>query len=415
MPGAIRMRPRRSRGIAGRGREDGQPGEHEVDLGDRARRPDVVCPPEQARADGHGIGQPGEEAFRIDAGDNGTRGDLLAAGEHHARRPAVMRGDGADLGVGPDLDTGFAGGRLEGRRQRARAAAGEDRLTGRSPIVARRVGQQHGRRSRRPRPHRRVLDAAPGDRRLERIGLERFGHEIGDRHRQDAGDRPAVVAPEATERPPELEPGESIAQTGRFDVRRRPAGDLAKEARQRADERRRTRRTRRRRRPTEPEAHPPSERRRSTGRSRRRPPPVRRPAPPARPSDSPWRFRSRSRTTDGRNRPTVWASVGTRAPGASSEVAAAPPTVDAPLQDHRPQPGLAQVRSGDKAVVSAADDDRVVAVGLARSRHRYAAFRPRARRTSSAAIRPFAPMIPPPGWVADPHSHRSRTGVLKRA
>ncbi len=44
-------------------------------------------------------------------------------------------------------------------------------------------------------------------------------------------------------------------------------------------------------------------------------------------SDRPWRFRSRSRTTDGRNRPTVWASVGTRAPGASSEVAAAPPTV----------------------------------------------------------------------------------------
>ncbi len=147
-----------------------------------------------------------------------------------------MRGDRADLGVGSDLDAGFARGRLEGCRQCARATAGEDRLTGRSPIVARRVGEQHGGRARRPRPHRGVLDAAPGDRRLERIGLERLGHEIGDRHRQDAGDRPAVIAPEATERPPELEPGESVAQTGQFDVGRRPAGDLAEEARQGADE-----------------------------------------------------------------------------------------------------------------------------------------------------------------------------------
>ena len=41
----------------------------------------------------------------------------------------------------------------------------------------------------------------------------------------------AVIAPEATERPPELEPGEGVAQSGGFDVWRGTAGDLAEEAR----------------------------------------------------------------------------------------------------------------------------------------------------------------------------------------
>ena len=368
MPGAIRMRPRRSLRVAACGREDGQPGEHEVDLGDRARRPDVVGPPEQARADRDGIGQPGEEALRVDAGDNGTRRDLLASGEHDTRRPAVTRGDRADLGVGPDLDAGFARGRLEGRRQGARATAGEDRLAGRSPVVARRVREQHGGRARRPRPHRGVLDTTPGDRRLERIGLERFGHEIGDRHRQDAGDRPAVVAPEATERPPELEPGEGVAQTGRFDVGRRPAGDLAEEARQRADEavERRVRVGVGSRTGTEPlrgpgDVAPQHDRVAVQARcegphlrpDQRQPVALqvevaddRRPQPPDRVGQR--RHAGARRQLGGRRGP---------ADGRSS------------LQDDRSQPGLAEVGRRHQAVVSAPDDDRVVAVRLARARH----------------------------------------------
>ena len=46
---------------------------------------------------------------------------------------------------------------------------------------------------------------------------------------------------------------------------------------------------------------------------------------------------------------------------------------------------------------------------------RQATFRPRARRSSSAASRPFAPIRPPPGCVDEPDSHRSRIGVLNRA
>ena len=48
-----------------------------------------------------------------------------------------------------------------------------------------------------------------------------------------------------------------------------------------------------------------------------------------------------------------------------------------------------------QAVVPAADDHHVAAH---RSFPRFQSF-----RISSAASRPGAPMIPPPGWVADPH------------
>ena len=85
-----------------------------------------------------------------------------------------------------------------------------------------------------------------------------------------------------------------------------------------------------------------------------------------------------------------------------------------PLEDEDAPAGLREVGRGDEPVVAAADDDRVVVPGPGRGRHQ-AALRPRERSTSSAAIRPFAPMIPPPGWVDEPHSQRSRIGVRKRA
>ena len=136
-------------------------------------------------------------------------------------------------------------------------------------------------------------------------------------------------------------------------------------------------------------------------------------------SAQPVDLRSRSRTTDGRSRPTVWAKR--RDPRAGRQLGrlggAAEPL--APLEDERPQAGPREVRGGDERVVPATDDD-VVAPPFAAAPRRappghQAAFRPRARRTSIAAIRPLAPMIPPPGWVAEPHSQRSRIGVRNRA
>ena len=301
--------------------------------------------------------------------------------------------------------------------ERARAAAREDRLAGRAAVVAGRIGEQHGGRARRPRPHRGVLDAAPRDRRLERVGLERFGHEVGDRHRQDAGDRPAVVAAEAAERPPELEPGERVAET--------------RATRCRAASGRRSRRGS----PT------------ASGRAGRTPAyalGVARPTAPAGPRRSgPTSPHSTIRVAvearregahlraDERQpvalevevaddrRPQPPDGVGERRhAGARRQLGRLGRAADASSRRSRTtvrSPAFAEVGGGDQAVVAAADDDRVVAVRRRAVATAQAAFRPRARRTSSAAIRPLAPMIPPPGWVDEPHSHRSRTGVRKRA
>ena len=93
----------------------------------------------------------------------------------------------------------------------------------------------------------------------------------------------------------------------------------------------------------------------------------------------------------------------------------------APLDDEDPDAGPGEIGRRDEAVVTGADDDRVVrgdgggggAVTVA------VIVRPPSgratRSTSIAAMRPLAPMIPPPGWVDEPHSHRSRTGLRNRA
>src|SRR5581483_5495190 len=81
-----------------------------------------------------------------------------------------------------------------------------------------------------------------------------------------------------------------------------------------------------------------------------------------------------------------------------------------PLEHEDTATGLREVRSRDQTVVARPDDDRVV-LG-----HHATTFRPGLGNrsdfsTSRAAIRPGAPMMPPPGWVAEPQSHRSLTGV----
>ena len=69
----------------------------------------------------------------------------------------------------------------------------------------------------------------------------------------------------------------------------------------------------------------------------------------------------------------------------------------AALEYERLESGLGQIKCGDQTVVAATDDDDV-----ARLRPSvYAAFP--SFRISSAARRPGAPMMPPPGCVADPH------------
>src|SRR5437762_10508884 len=84
-----------------------------------------------------------------------------------------------------------------------------------------------------------------------------------------------------------------------------------------------------------------------------------------------------------------------------------------PFEDDDAPSGLREVRRGNQAVVPGADHDDVGGVRA----HATFAFRPFLieRNTSSAAILPGAPMMPPPGCVAEPHSHRPSMGARYRA
>jgi hypothetical protein len=74
----------------------------------------------------------------------------------------------------------------------------------------------------------------------------------------------------------------------------------------------------------------------------------------------------------------------------------------APFEDERVQAAARQVVGRGEAVVPAADDDRLRgalgAEALAKAAHARASA-----RILLAALRPGAPMMPPPGCVAEPH------------
>jgi hypothetical protein len=72
----------------------------------------------------------------------------------------------------------------------------------------------------------------------------------------------------------------------------------------------------------------------------------------------------------------------------------------AAFEDERLVSGFGEIKGGDQPVVAAADDDDIA--GSLWFAAIYAAPL-MSFRISSAARRPGAPMMPPPGCVADPH------------
>ena len=70
----------------------------------------------------------------------------------------------------------------------------------------------------------------------QRVGLERLGHEVGDRHRQDPQDRRPSCRPRPRNERAELQAGQRVAERRRLDVRRRGRGQLGQEAAERSDE-----------------------------------------------------------------------------------------------------------------------------------------------------------------------------------
>ena len=77
---------------------------------------------------------------------------------------------------------------------------------------------------------------------------------------------------------------------------------------------------------------------------------------------------------------------------------AIPPTIASAFENEGRESRLGEIERGDESVVSAADND----YALAFTRHQiFPRFQ--SERIFRAAFSPGAPMIPPPGCVAEPH------------
>ena len=78
------------------------------------------------------------------------------------------------------------------------------------------------------------------------------------------------------------------------------------------------------------------------------------------------------------------------------------------LQHQRLKPAFRQVKCGDQRVMTAANEHDFLSDGHGQ----FAAFAFfHSFRMTWLAMRPFAPMMPPPGCVADPHIYRLSIGV----
>ena len=150
-----------------------------------------------------------------------------------ARSPRVRIDD--DLGPRADLDAEAGGRGLERVGERVGAAPSEHRRSRRAAVGAGRVVQEHLRRARGPRAHRRVQHAARGERPAHGLLLEHLLHQVRDRHRQRTDRLAAGPGAEVAERLAQLQPHDRVGQRGRRGVGRDRDLDVGEEARDRAD------------------------------------------------------------------------------------------------------------------------------------------------------------------------------------
>ena len=262
--------------------------------------------------------------------------------------------------------------------ERRRPALREHRLAGGPAVVAGGVGEQHRGRARRPRAHRRVADAAPGERRAHAPGV---ANDSATKSATAIASTRRIVRPSSLPRPAERAP-EPQAQERVAEARR--AGSRAAPRRPRSARNRASARTRRSNSTKEVASSADQPRIASTDAARSPHSETARPSgwgantrTSGETSDRPCFVSASSRATDGRSRPTVWASAGTRTPGASSSVTVAPPIRSRASSDEDAEAAGREIGGGGQAVVAGADDDRVVAAPGVDVSPRQATFRPR--------------------------------------
>ena len=381
----------RRQGIPRHAAERRQPAQREIQLRHTAGAAVVPDPCPEIRLEFDGIDQPQEGLPRIGARDDGRCEDFRAIGERDACDRAVLHEDAhyvrARADVGPRLPRRLRHGTRDrsGPPDRRHAASARHRID-RGPE------QQDGAGARRPRPHRGAVNRPGGDARLEEIGFKPFGHQIRDRHRAPAQQRERLALAERPELAARLQQLPHVARRRCVDRRRCHLEELRQEPANPGERRAELRIARRVLRGERPDRVRGAA---WIGREHQRPP-VRR-----------YRDQSRIRMHK-RHSATLELHVAhdrrpqrskrvceRRAPITRRELLARGAAADdmPALEDKRFPAGFGEIESRDQSVMARADDDGVG--------HGY--FFAVSLMMRMAAFRPGAPMMPPPGCVAEPH------------
>src|ERR1700751_4267207 len=269
--------------------------------------------------------------------------------------------------------------------------------------IARRADEQHQGAPRRPRSEEGPKDPACSNRSTHQVSLEVFGNQVGNRHRPPTQQPIEILLAQLAERTSGLQHAPQIRSVGTVDVRRRQlqrVGDYATHLAQRFLEFGILRRILAR------ELGDVSrgllrvvvEHNRATIRIQRDHAGFGMDQLQAvllelHVADHVRRNRSRSV----RERRAAEARVKFFGNGCAAGLRAA-------FEHQRLESGLREIEGGDHPVLTATDNDDVALLG-----HHAAPFA--SLRISSAESRPGAPMMPPPGCVADPHMYRFLMGV----
>ncbi len=195
----------------------GQSVQGQMQLGDAAIHPEMADALGELHVQQTGLQQLQQSALRIGAGGDDGRADLLAPGEDHADRGLLLHQDALDGGTGTDRRTG-AHCRL-GKRlgQRPHAAHGQMQAPHPMPAEAGETVEQAEHRIGRARTQEQAQCGVEGEQALHQIAREEILAEIGDVHRQDAGQLQEILLAE----PAQLQGEETEGEIGPQAVCRR--------------------------------------------------------------------------------------------------------------------------------------------------------------------------------------------------
>src|SRR5882724_11433356 len=213
------------------GRESWKTAEGEVDFGDSSISAEIFHAVCEGWIELRSINKIEESALGVDAGYDGFDGNLFTAGEHNAGNGSVFDANLLDFGVSADLRTGLFRGFGESMREVAKPAT---RKSSRANGVSITGGahEKNGCGTSGPGTERRAENAASGNDGADEFGLEELRDEIRDGHGAPAEEIEDAVLAERAHAPARLKEVPEVFGAGLVDRRWRDRNKLVENSRE---------------------------------------------------------------------------------------------------------------------------------------------------------------------------------------